>query len=72
MEEQDLELAFRVAHGNYLQTESILLGMLSVLYSENRITLDTLKTLKQEIGNLHRWADEKEIALRKEIQRKDS
>lgn len=69
MEEQDLDMAFRVAHANYLETESTLKGMLSVLYGENRITSDTLKTLKQEIGNLHRWADEQEIALRKQIQK---
>lgn len=69
MEEQDLDMAFRVAHSNYLQTESTLFGMLSVLYGENRITLDTLKTLKQEVKDLHRWADEQEIALRKQIQK---
>lgn len=69
MEEQDLDIAFRVAHSNYLQTESTLLGMLSILYGENKITLDTLNAIKQEVKDLHRWADEQEIALRKEIQR---
>ena len=69
MEEQDLDMAFRVAHANYLETESVLKGMLQVLCTEEMISAETLKILSEKIKDLHRWADEQEIALRKEIQR---
>lgn len=70
MEEQDLDMAFRVAHSNYLQTESVILGILEVLCREEMISSETLKMLNGKVKDLHRWADEQEIALRKEIQRK--
>ena len=69
MEEQDLDLEFRVAHSNYLQTESVILGMLEILCRVDMISPEALKMLNGKIKDLHRWADEQEIALRKEIQR---
>lgn len=69
MEEQDLDMAFRVAHANYLETESTLKGMLQILCTEEKISFETMEVLEQKIKDLHRWADEQEIALRKQIQK---
>lgn len=65
------EWTFFDARDNFERQLRYIIGLIDMLYSQKSITEKTAAILSASISELDRWSKEIEIALRKEMQKKE-